>query len=78
LGWAAHFPQPFGLGCTALRPFRPYSELNEEWMKNADGDRCAFEYTFYTRMPTNCLHTPGAGASRPEIYLAKACFLAKI
>jgi len=57
LGWAAHFPQPFGLGCTALRPFRPYSELNKEWMKNADGDRCAFEYTFYTRLPTNLLHT---------------------
>jgi len=34
--------------------------LNEEWMKNADGDRCAFEYTFYTRMPTNLLHTQTA------------------
>ena len=30
-------------------------------MKNADGDRCAFEYTFYTRLPTNCLHTPHTG-----------------
>ena len=58
LGWVAAFPQPFGLGFMELRPFRLYSELNEEWMKNADGDLCAFEAIFYTRMPTNLLHTP--------------------
>ena len=62
LGWVAPFSQPFGLGCMELRPFRPYSELNEEWMKNADGDLCAFEAIFYTRMPTNLLHTRRFGA----------------
>ncbi|HUS57101.1 MAG TPA: hypothetical protein VM141_00480 [Planctomycetota bacterium] len=38
-------------------------------MKNADGDRCAFEYTFYTRMPTNCLHTHPP----PKIVLCRHC-----